>query len=212
MQKTATGWPTSDDLMFGPGATRLEKGLAYLGGLALIGYVIWLDRTGAVDWTLTQLLVAVVIALDLGSGAVANALEPCARYYSEAKPGEPGIIKMLKNPLVFNAIHVYPLVVGIYFGPNNWLYGLVGYAAMMLASLLVIRAPHRLQRPIAYLATALVIVFFPLLLPAPTGFDWLMPLLFLKIVAGHSVAPEPLPAEKPATSVSSSGRKAARAK
>jgi hypothetical protein len=192
MQTTVTRWPSSDDLAFGPGATTVEKVISYLGGLALAGVVAWQYLTGSVDWTVWQWTLALVIALDLGAGAVANVLEPCARYYHAGPlPGDPWLVRQLKDPQVFAALHIYPLLVGLIFGPNDWRYGVGGYALMVIASLVVIRAVPRLQRPLAYLATVLVLAYGGLLLPAPAGFDWLLPVLFLKIVAGHSVTPGP---------------------
>lgn len=189
MQTTATQWPSGDDLAFGPGATRFEKGLSYAGGFALALFLILQLRGGEVDWPTWKAVLALVIALDLGAGTVANALKSCSKYYHAGPlPGDPWLVRKLKNPLVFAALHIYPLLVGWIYGPGSWLYGLTGYGLMVISSFAVIRSPRSYQRPIAYLALALVIVFAPYLPVAPAGFEWLLPVLFLKIVAGHSVA------------------------
>jgi hypothetical protein len=189
MQTTATQWPSGDDLAFGPGATRFEKGMSYAGGFALALYLILQLRSGAVDWPVWKAVLAVVIALDLGAGTVANTLESCAKYYHAGPlPGDPWLVRQLKNPLIFALLHIYPLLVGSIYGPASWMYGLTGYGLMVISSLAVIRAPRLYQRPIAYLSLALVIVFAQYLPAAPAGFDWLLAVLFLKIVAGHSVA------------------------
>jgi hypothetical protein len=89
-------------------------------------------------------------------------------------------------------------LIGWIFGPDNWVYGVVGYLLMLAACAGVIRTPRRYQRPVAFLLTVLVIVYLPSFLHAPSGFEWLMPILFLKLVAGHAVRPELLPEIAPA--------------
>ncbi len=191
MRSTPNKWPSADDLAFGPGSSAFEKALAWLAGLALAGSVLEQYLQGQMAYPVWKLLLALLIAIDLGAGAIANVLEPCGRfYYSPPTPEEPFLLRLLKKPLFFAALHIYPLLVALVFDPHDWLAGLLGYARRLLASLAVIRAPRRYQRPIAYLATTLAIVFAPSLLPAPSGFAWLLPILFLKIVAGHSVTPE----------------------
>ncbi len=192
--KTTTRWPSSDDLTFGPGATRVEKTIAYLTGLGLVLFVLWQYFTHAVNWPVWQLVLALVIAVDLGAGAVANILDSCARYYAAGPlPTDPWLVRQIKNPYIFTAIHIYPLLVWGIYGPGGWVYGLVGYALVVAASIAVMRVPVRYQRPLAYLITVLVIAYGAVLLPAPAGFAWLMPVLFLKLVAGHAVKPHPMP-------------------
>jgi len=165
--------------------------MTYLGGAALAGLAAWQFVSGQADWPVWKLLLALLVALDLGAGAVANALPGCVRFYHAAPlPSDPWLVRQLKNPRVFALLHAYPLLVGWLYGPNAWGYGLGGYAALAAASLGVCAAAPRVQRPLAYLLTVLAIGSASML-PAPAGFDWLLPVLFLKIVAGHCVQPDP---------------------
>jgi hypothetical protein len=51
--------------------------------------------------------------------------------------------------------------------------------------------PLYLKRPVAMLIITTGIMMNFYVLPSISGFEWLMPLLFLKIVYAHSVMEEP---------------------
>ena len=180
---------SADDFAFGPEATILEKSIAWSAGLLLGAYILLLYANNIIVWTTTQLVLAFLIALDLGAGAIANALPSCRRFYhNPASSDDVFIVKILKNKLIFAALHIYPILVTLVFDPGNWAYAVGGYLLLIVSTLLVLRAPQPLQRSISFYAVLLAVLFSPWIVPAPRGFEWLMPVLVLKIVAGHSVS------------------------
>ena len=180
-------WPSSMDMAFGPGATWWEQGLAVAGGIALATWVAWSGWNGKLGWSVWQLALAILIALDLGAGSVANVLEPCRRYYHNGPlTTDPWLVCLLKRPFLFCMLHIYPILIGLIFGNGDWTYGMAAYALLGVSCAVVLKSPGSLQRPVAFLLV-LFTLLSPAILPAPQGFDWLMPVLFLKLVAGHCV-------------------------
>ena len=60
------------DIIFGPGATGWEVGLALVAGLFGAATTCWYAATTKLEWTSLQYAVAAVIAFDIFGGAVAN--------------------------------------------------------------------------------------------------------------------------------------------
>jgi hypothetical protein len=180
------------DALVGTGATLAEKGLVYLG--ALVGLVVYLVLylKGALEWTWWQYLLAAAIAADLGGGMVANSLNSCKRFYhSPLRDNEIGFTRLAKNHYFFSALHIYPLLVGLFFGNVDWLYGLFWYGALLLSTVVVLKAPLYLRRPLAMLLILLALLANYYLIEPASSFEWLVPALFLKIVYGHLVREEP---------------------
>jgi hypothetical protein len=65
------------------------------------------------------------------------------------------------------------------------------YIGLINSVLVVYFIPLYLKRPIAFLLISIAIVAHQYLIPLGSGFEWLVPLIFLKIVYGHSVREEP---------------------
>ena len=55
----------------------------------------------------------------------------------------------------------------------------------------MIKTPLYLQRPISMLIIVTALLINGYFISSPTGFNWLIPILFLKIVYGHTVKEEP---------------------
>lgn len=179
------------DALMGTGATRAEKMIAYLGGLLVPLFLILLGVKGAVHWTWWQWLIALAIGADISAGAVANALNSCKRFYhSPIQPGEERY-RLVKNPILFSAIHIYPLILWLAFDRPNWLFGLAWYTLLIFATWAVEQFPLYLRRPAAVGMVVLVILVNAYLLQPIPGFEWMAPLLFLKIILGHTVKEEP---------------------
>jgi hypothetical protein len=180
------------DGFFGTGATAPERALVWAVGLlgtAILGWVAW---TRSIPWAWWQYAVAALIALDVLGGVVANSLNSCKRFYhSPLKREETGFTAVSKNHFTFLIIHIHPFLVGLLFGNMNWVYGLFWYLALVVSSTLVLRFPLYLQRPAAMgiVMTAILLNFYAI--QPVSGFEWLVPALFLKLVYGHSVREEP---------------------
>lgn len=180
------------DYSFGTGAYRSEKALGWAAGAAAVLYLLYRWGTGSLEWNWIQGLVGVVMALDIGSGLVCNSLNSCKRFYhSPWKTGEGKIGLVLKRHMVFSFLHVHPLAAGFLFGGGHPGYGVIWYIVFLLSCWLVIKTPLYLKRPVSMaLIMAAVLLNAGIIEPVP-GFEWLIPLLFMKIVYGHLVREEP---------------------
>ncbi len=78
------------DIIFGPGATGWEVGLALVAGLFGAATTCWYAATTKLEWTSLQYAVAAVIAFDIFGGAVANSTIRRKAVVSSAGPGTTG--------------------------------------------------------------------------------------------------------------------------
>ncbi|PZD93038.1 hypothetical protein DNH61_24960 [Paenibacillus sambharensis] len=180
------------DFSSGTGAYGTEKALALASALVVPGFVLYLIVTQAVDWTMVQKIIALVLAVDISGGLVSNALNSCKRFYhTPPKPSEGKLGSLLKNPLIFTLFHIHPIAAGLVFADTDWFFGLAWYGLLLASALAVLMTPLYLQRPVAMLLimSAVMINFYGI--QAANGLEWLMPLLFIKIVYGHLVREEP---------------------
>jgi len=181
------------DFSSGTGATRAERTLA-LGSAAIVpGVVLALWATGDYEWGLLQLAAALALAFDVGGGLISNALNSCKRFYhTPPKPSEGKLGAVLKHPVRFAAAHVHSVLVALLFEAERWAtYGLFWYALLLLSVAVVLRTPLYLRRPVSFLAILLATLANVYLVEPIAGFEWLAPLLFMKIVYGHLVREEP---------------------
>lgn len=180
------------DVMFGTGATALEQALVWIFGLAGTAILGWMAWTRELPWTWWQYIIAGLMALDILGGVVANSLNTCKRFYhTPRRPDETGSTAFAKNHIAFTALHVYPLIAGLFFGKIDLVYGLVWYTVLLLSSIAVLQTPLYLRRPLSLgiIITAILVNLY--LIRPILGFEWLIPALFLKIVYGHIVREEP---------------------
>jgi hypothetical protein len=180
------------DVMFGTGATVIEQALVWIFGLTGTAILAWMAWARALPWAWWQYAIAGLMAVDILGGVVANSLNTCKRFYhTPIRPDETGSTAFAKNHIAFTALHVYPLIAGLFFGQVSWEYGLIWYAAVLLSSIAVLTTPLYLRRPLAMgIIMIAILVNLYLIEPIP-GFEWLVPALFLKIVYGHIVREEP---------------------
>jgi hypothetical protein len=180
------------DVLLGNGATKAEQMLTWGAGLVVACLYVYYAMTDALEWSFWQYLVAVLIASDVGSGAIANSLNSCKRFYhTPAKATEPGYVRFAKNHLAFSALHVYPILIGLLYGTEHWFYGVFWYAFLMVGTVIILKTPLYLRRPVALFAILLaLIVNADFIQPVP-GFVWFTPALCLKILYGHLVREEP---------------------
>lgn len=180
------------DLAVGTQATTTEKILGWTAGfmgIVSIGFFYWQNYF---DWTNWQYIIVGIIAFDIVGGAVANSLNSCKRFYhSSLQTFEPNYVKLAKNHLFFSLIHVHTVVISLVFSSASWFYGLFWYLILQISVLTVIKTPLYLQRPVSMLIIVTALLINGYFISSPTGFEWLIPVLFLKIVYGHTVKEEP---------------------
>ena len=73
----------------------------------------------------------------------------------------------------------------------NWFYGLFWYLILQISVLSVTRTPLYLQRPVSMLIIVTALLINDYFVSSPIGLEWLIPILFVKIVYGHTVQEEP---------------------
>ena len=192
--KTNIEWNYSGkpDGFFGTGATQAEQNLVWFFGLlstALLGWHWWRH---AMEWSWWQYAIALLLALDVLGGVVANSLNSCKRFYhSPVQPEETGFTALAKNHFSFTLLHIHPILIGLVLGNMNLTYGIIWYVVMLIVSATVQRLPLYLQRPSAMGIIMLAILVNYYVIPPVAGFEWFIPALFLKIVYGHIVQEEP---------------------
>lgn len=169
------------DRFVGPGTTPTENGLiltsAIVGTVGVIGYAIVND----LGWSLVQLLVIGLVALDLFGGAVANATRTTARWYH--RDGQTAW-----HHLGFVALHVvHPLLIMAFFRPGDWAFVIVVYGYLMLAAVGVVAAPDSLKRPVAAVMMLVAFVVVPWMIVPTSGQSWFVPVLAYKLIVGHLV-------------------------
>lgn len=180
------------DLALGNGATKAEKITGWSACFVIPAFLLYNVFIGRVEWSYWQLAVALFLAFDVGGGMVCNALNSCKRFYeSPVKSDEDKYVSIIKNKFVFSAIHVHPIIVWLLFDRTNWIDGLIWYLLLMLSVFLTIKTPLYMKRPVSMFIILLAIMLNFYTIKPVIGFEWLIPVLFIKLVYGHSVREEP---------------------
>lgn len=193
-EKVIINWEYSGkkDFVNGTGAYFEEKILGYLGSLIIPIILLVLNLNGVLQWDYYQIIVAGLLAFDLGGGMISNSLNSGKRFYhTEAKETEGKAGKFLKNHLLFGLIHVHPFIIGLMFNNMDWIYGLQWYLIFIGSVLIVHKIPLYLKRPVSMLMVLIAILINNFFILPIEGFGWFIPVLFLKIVYGHMVREEP---------------------
>ncbi len=194
MQEVPIEWRYTGraDLLCGTDATRAERWLAYGMAAVLTAVVLMLDLTAeepiAPGW---RLLVLALFAYDIAGGAVANMLNSCKRFYhSPVQPGEGRSARLAKNPRLFTAIHIHP-VIAAYLFEGSVLMGVIWYLLLQASIATILAMPLYLRRAGASAIVLLAMFGSWSVLPLGQGLEWFVPCLFMKMVLGHAVREEP---------------------
>ncbi len=194
MQTAPISWTYSGgiDPLCGTGATAAERVLAYGMATVFTAIILIADRNRDVPlaegW---QIALLAFFAFDIAGGAVANMLNSCKRFYhTHVQPGEGMSTRLVKNPMLFTAIHVHPIIIA-YFLNGNVLNATIWYALLLVGVVTVMVLPLYLRRAAATSLIVLALLGNQLLLPLGDGLEWFIPCLFIKMVLGHAVQEEP---------------------
>ncbi|HEY4342912.1 MAG TPA: hypothetical protein VGN05_01085 [Parvibaculum sp.] len=185
-------YTTKPEFFMGADATSAEKAWALCAAAAAPVLLYALAWRGQVDWALWQWALAVLLAIDIAGGVVANALSALKRLtFSPPNPADGWAVRLVKRrPLLFPLAHVHPLLLAWAFG-GSAVFGAVWYAAPILSHMLIHRLPLYLHRPAALGLIAAAFLVSLYVIGAPRGFEWFAPLFMLKLVYGHAVREEP---------------------
>lgn len=164
------------DHLLGPDATFNERVLvlAAAGGLTIATILT------AGTWTTLQYAVAVLVAIDLGGGVVANATRSAKTWFHRED-------RSPLRQLTFVAGHVHPFALSVVFAPIDPLYGGVVYGFVLVSGAVVLWMPYTLKRPLAFLAVTSLLVLDTVLFSLPDALGWFVPVFGLKLLVGHLV-------------------------
>lgn len=175
----------------GNGHTVAEGMIVHFFSISLTTFVALYWWLTAADPTLIEIAFIVILAYDLLGGVVANSLNSCKRFYHVDKiPASSVMTNAMRNPLIFTAFHVHPIVFAIVLG-YPLLTGFAWYVGLWISVAMVAWAPLYLRRPIATALCITAIILSQMVVQLPTGLEWFIPSIFLKLVLGHSVQEEP---------------------
>ena len=208
-QKVSWEYHGRADALVGTGATAAERALSYGSAFVLMTLIVGADlmRENPIAVSGLQMALLAIFAFDIAGGAVANMLNSCKRlYHSRTRPEDGVLIRGLKNPILFTAIHIHPVVIA-WALDGSVAVGVIWYLALQLAVWGVLAAPLYLRRPLATAMVMLAVAAEQLFLPLGAGLAWVIPALFLKMVLAHAVQEEPYAAQSKHTT--SGGRTAA---
>ncbi len=180
-----SGWSGQWDRFVGPGASSAEQwvpfGVALLAALA----VAVIGGVGDLEWNTVQWGLALVLAFDIAGGAATLATGSAKRWYH--RPGQTA-----RHHLGFIGVHVVHLaLVAFVFRGGDVVWFVAMSAWLMLGAFAVSRSPIQIQRCVAVSMTCLgTILALSLFNPTP-GLEWLVPVLFVKLLIGHATVEEP---------------------
>ncbi len=169
------------DRIIGPGATPAELMLQFLPALAgAIAAPIY-ALTLPVNWTSWQLGLIAIFGFDLVGGVLTNATSTAKHWYH--RPGQG-----LQQHLGFVSIHiVHVLLVAWLFRGGDWGFFLSISSYLLGASVLILRSPLYLQRPVALGLYSLALLGDRYLFSPTLGLEWFLSLFFLKILVSHLI-------------------------
>jgi len=173
------------DRFVGPGATATELlwqfGAAFAAAVAVPAYAL----AAGLNWSVLQLAMSGLIALDLVGGVVTNATASGQRWYHRRGQG-------VKQHLSFAALHIIQLLlVGWLFRSGDWMFVGVFYVYLLSAATVVSFSPLYLQRPVA-MAFVVGAVFLNEFAFSPVpGMAWFVPVFFAKLLISHLLKEAP---------------------
>ncbi|MGF1681381.1 hypothetical protein [Photobacterium minamisatsumaniensis] len=173
----------------GFGATKAESAIANYAALVApvaLYFLSWQD----LGWTILQIVVAGLLALDMVGGVLTNSLGSMKRFlHTDQQVKVNWLGKLVGSKFTFPLIHFQLFAVPLCFDVA-WSYAFFWYAAMIIAVILVHYIPLYLQRPIGLLVVMISIMISPAI-PAVVGLEWLAPIFMIKLVLSHGVREEP---------------------
>ena len=193
-KKVNIDWNYEDklDLALGNGANKAEKILGWSSCLVIPFFLLFYVNKEQLQWSYIQLITGIIVAFDIGGGMVCNSLNSCKRFYhSTFHTNEKKYIFIIKKHLIFSSLHIHTIVVWLAFDMNNWYNGLIWYILLMASAILVNWPPLYIKRPLSMLIILFSIMINLYIINPVIGFEWLVPVLFIKIVYGHLVREEP---------------------
>ncbi|MFP4376828.1 MAG: hypothetical protein ACLFP4_07265 [Spirochaetales bacterium] len=171
------------DRLTGPGAHSAELWLQFVAAtLGALGAAWW--YYAATEGSIWLALLAGFLGFDIAGGVVTNATSTAKRWFH--RPG-----RGFSHHFAFQLVHlVHIALLAFVFDLGNWRFFALVAGTLVIGSLLTLASPLFLKRPVAMTAYGVAIVTLPLLVSAPIGVEWFLPLFFLKLFVAHLVPEE----------------------
>lgn len=142
-------------------------------------------QTLAVDWTYLQLGLISLLGFDLVGGVLTNATSSAKRWFH--RDGQ-----TWQHHLVFVSIHIFHIfLVALLFRGSDWSFLAIASSYLIGASVLILKTPLYLQRPVAFGLYGLALLGNSYLFAPTVGLEWFLPLFFLKILISHLLKKAP---------------------
>ena len=167
------------DRLTGPGATSAELLLQFVPSVVAAIAAPMYALTLAIDWTPWQLGAIALFGFDIVGGILTNATASAKRWYH--RPGQG-----LPQHLAFVSLHVvHILLIALLFRHGDWVFFLGISSYLLTASVVILRSPVYLQRPVALGLYGFALLGDRYLFVPTPGLEWFLPLFFLKILVSH---------------------------
>lgn len=170
------------DRLVGPGTSKTENTLILGFSFAFTGGVLAYAMYNNLGWNLLQIAVIVLFGIDIAGGVIANSTIPGSQWWHRSGQSDRAHIR-------FITLHIHPFVVAAVFPELTWVEAVIGYAFLLLAMGIVLRVPRRIKRPVAMGVFAVGLGVSLYVVAPPSGLEWFLPLLYLKLIPGHLVPP-----------------------
>lgn len=174
----------------GPGATRGEILLQFSVAIAAaVAIPAWALAAG-VDWVFWQTIIASLVSFDLFGGIATNSTASAKRWFHRPSRTE-------RHHLGFVLLHLHPFLIAGVFGVHDWLWAAWVYGFIAGGASVILASPTPLREPIALSLVGFATVGIFVGPEAPPFFDWILPVLALKLLAAHLLAERTPPMEFP---------------
>lgn len=171
----------------------IKKGKPLAKLLLLIVPLYMLLRGNKIDieWSHFQWVVALIIAVDVRSGVVTNAIHSYMHFFHTLLREKNNVIrKRTKNRILFTALHIHAIIVGLLYS-HSIIWGVFWYSLLNFSAWLVARLPVNVTRAISIVIIIVAIMINVFIINPPMLFEWLVPMLFIKIVYNHTPRKHP---------------------
>lgn len=169
--------------LVGPGATRAESAFVVLWAVLCAVGVVAYALLANVSWSAPQLAVVALLALDVGGGVAANALNSAKRWFHRHGQG-------FREHFGFVLVHLHPFPLALLFPGFGWGTATVVYVYLLIAAIVVLLVPLYLKRPVAFVLYCGGLVVSAYAVSPPPGLEWFAPFFFLKLLVAHLLPEE----------------------
>lgn len=171
-----------ENFVSGTEAIKQEKPLTKLSLLIVPLYLLLRGLKIDIEWNLLQWAIALIVAVDVRSSIITNALYSYKLFYhTPLSEKDSTITKKIKNRTIVTALHIHPIIVGLLYS-HSIIWGMFWYSLLNFSVWFVERLPLYLKKSISMAIIMVGILINLFIIPPPTLFEWLIPMLFIKNV------------------------------